>query len=110
VALLLAACADCSGHTQSKSTVQVTAVLTYEHPVDGHERVFHNPLSGHSVTALGASGQRTVATVNKDGLAVLSLPAGSWELTTSVGQVCAKRHIVLAASTTRSVHLTCVAP
>lgn len=99
----------CSAHKQPESTLRVTALLTYEHPVGGHEKAFRGPLAGHVVVARGASGQRVVGTVDKHGLAILTLAPGSYEVTVSIGHECAKRIISLAEDAIRSVELSCVA-
>lgn len=100
----------CSAHKQPESHLRVTTLMTYEHPVEGHDKVFRGPLTGHAVVANGSSGRRVVGMVDKHGLAILTLTPGSYEVTVSIGHVCAKRRISLADGATRSLELTCVAP
>jgi hypothetical protein len=116
-ALLLTAClvTACSGsgkHAESPplSTLRARAVLTSEHPVNGKEQIFHGPLVGYSVAAVGVRGNRVTAAIDKSGLAVLRLPAGRYVVTTSDRDACPPARVTLASAEVLTVDLRCVTP
>jgi hypothetical protein len=92
------------------STLRANAVLTSEHPVEDKEEVFHGPLVGYSVTAVGMRGDRVTASIDKSGLAVLHLAAGQYVVTTTDKDACPPARVTLTSGEVLSVNLRCVAP
>jgi hypothetical protein len=92
------------------STVRAVAILRSERPVNGKEKVFHAPLTGYSVVAVRGDGTRLTAAIDHSGVAVLSLPAGRYVLTTTQKGDCPPATVRLTAGERRTVNLHCVAP
>jgi hypothetical protein len=115
ILLIAASAAACSGpaeHPQPRppSTLRAIAVLTSEHPVNGKEKVLHDPLVGYSVIAVETDGRRFTAAIDRAGTAVLSLPAGRYVVTTTDEDACPPATVTLASAERRRADLRCVAP
>lgn len=103
-ALLLAACTPSTPSPHlSRLTVHASASVI-------HNRVtYTQSFRGRSAVAVGSDGKKFTGTFDGHGTAILRLPPGRYQVTTSVAQVCSPAHATIPARGSE-ITLTCGLP